>query len=143
MAVDWFEILGVVRRINGTIRQRLTAQVAGHGLEFTDVMVLTELWERGPQRLTQLGQALRLSPSTVFGVVERLAARGLVQRGPDPDDRRATVISLRDKQSLLARGSELVKTAFPGLVQLDPAAARDIIAALNLLLRALGAETEQ
>jgi DNA-binding MarR family transcriptional regulator len=37
---------------------------------------------------------LNLAPNTVSGLVRALVDRGLLERGPDPDDRRATRLSL-------------------------------------------------
>jgi DNA-binding MarR family transcriptional regulator len=59
--------------------------------------------------LKQLSQQVGLAHSTVSGIVDRLEARGMVQRTVDPDDRRATLVSptrevrnfLRDKMPTL------------------------------------------
>ena len=49
---------------------------------------LWELGHAGPLALKDLAARMRLDPSTVVGVVDRLAAKGLVERNPDATDRR-------------------------------------------------------
>lgn len=48
-------------------------------------------------RAAELAQRLRVSPRSATEVVDGLAERGLVLRSPDPDDRRAKVLSLTDE----------------------------------------------
>src|SRR4051794_39474520 len=48
----------------------------------------------GPLRLSDLAERLRIAPRSTTEVVDGLEERGLVQRRPDPDDRRATYVSL-------------------------------------------------
>ena len=48
----------------------------------------------GPQRLGELAEHLRIVPRSATEVVDALAERGLVERKPDPADRRATLVAL-------------------------------------------------
>lgn len=54
-------------------------------------------------RLNELSEHLRIAPRSTTEVVDGLQARGFVERLPDPNDRRATLVQLTDK------GAELVK----------------------------------
>lgn len=60
-------------------------------------------------RATQnhLGRLVATDPATIQGVVRRLEARGLVQRLPDPADRRTTVLAPT------AAGLDLAAAAIP------------------------------
>jgi DNA-binding MarR family transcriptional regulator len=49
---------------------------------------LWELGRIGPCALKDLAEKMKLDPSTVVGVVDRLVAKGLVVRNPDAQDRR-------------------------------------------------------
>ncbi|CAM3610486.1 MarR family winged helix-turn-helix transcriptional regulator [Occultella aeris] len=49
---------------------------------------------QGEQTMTALADAMRLSPPTVTGAVERLVDRGLVSRREDPSDRRLRLVGL-------------------------------------------------
>ncbi len=46
-----------------------------------------------PLRLNTLAENLRITPRSVTEVVDALSDRGLVERAPDPADRRATTVS--------------------------------------------------
>jgi len=46
------------------------------------------LLRRGPLPMRQIAQTLSCEPSNITGIVDRLEARGLVERQPDPADRR-------------------------------------------------------
>ena len=48
----------------------------------------------GSMRLSELSDHLRIAPRSTTEVVDQLQERGLVERSPDPHDRRATLVSL-------------------------------------------------
>ena len=47
----------------------------------------------GPAPMNQLAATLRCEPSNITGLVDRLAARGLVTREPSPTDRRVKLVT--------------------------------------------------
>ncbi len=47
--------------------------------------------------MRKLAQRLRCEPSNVTGIVDRLETRGLVERRPDPADRRVKVAAATDE----------------------------------------------
>jgi len=61
---------------------------------------------RAPQRrlpLHALNRQVLLTQSSVSRLVDRLGARDLVRREPDPNDRRSTVVALTDQGAALQR----------------------------------------
>lgn len=56
-------------------------------------------------RLTELAERAQLTKQTIGYLVDYLEERGYVERGPDPDDKRAKIIRLTDQ------GSELIGVA--------------------------------
>jgi len=54
--------------------------------------ILARLVDEGPQRLGLLAQAFGLDPSTITRQVQALEHEGLVERRPDPTDRRASLL---------------------------------------------------
>lgn len=64
---------------------------------------LWELGKDGPLALKDLSSRIQLHPSTVVGVVDRLEAKGLVARKPDPEDRRRVRLSLTPAGRALRR----------------------------------------
>jgi DNA-binding MarR family transcriptional regulator len=86
--------------------------------------------------LTAISRELAIGHSTVSGIVDRLQARGIVQRAPNPADRRETQISLTD--AALRRGRPLADDDPGGRLAVELAAAsaeerRAILAGLELL----------
>ena len=79
----------VVRRLDLELRE-------DHGLSLAAYDVLLRL-ARAPGRalrMTELAERVMLSPSGVTRTVDRLVDRGLVERGPDPEDGRGAVATL-------------------------------------------------
>ena len=72
------------------------AALAEHGLKARSYSVL--LLSAGEARPSQreLAEFLRLDPSQVVSLVDDLQSRGLVERRPDPADRRANVVIATD-----------------------------------------------
>jgi DNA-binding MarR family transcriptional regulator len=66
------------------------------GLTGPQVIVMAYLLSHGPLTLTELSRTVGMSHSTASGIVDRLQARGLVRRTPDPADRRRTRISVTE-----------------------------------------------
>jgi DNA-binding MarR family transcriptional regulator len=57
---------------------------------------LRVLRRHGVMRLSELSDRLRIAPRSATEVVDALESRGLVQRRPDPGDRRATLVEVTD-----------------------------------------------
>lgn len=80
----------VARRLRGVSRDALAPR------DVTPAMArgLQVLLAHGPMRPGQLSKHLRIAPRSATEVVDALAERGLVERSPDPADRRATVLDV-------------------------------------------------
>lgn len=94
------EAQDIVRQF-GALRRHLLrtnrANFVRSGLTAPQLSVISLLANRGPMTLTELSDQLQLSHSTASGIVDRLQARGVVQRAPSPQDRRYTNISLTEE----------------------------------------------
>ena len=63
---------------------------------------LVRLRDLGGVSQNQLGRMTAMDAATMQGVIKRLAARGLISRRPDPNDRRRLILSLsRDGDAML------------------------------------------
>ncbi|MFI2435518.1 MarR family winged helix-turn-helix transcriptional regulator [Streptomyces sp. NPDC018693] len=93
-----------------------------------------------PLPMRRLAQRLKCEPSNVTGIVDRLEARGLVERRPDPADRRVKVAAATDDGRRVARElRDSLRFAREPLAALE----EDERAVLRVLLRRmLGAEPE-
>jgi DNA-binding MarR family transcriptional regulator len=81
---------GIVRRQRRASREGLGESVT-HG-QFRVLRTLDRA-ER-PLRLSELAAQLDIVPRSATSVVDDLESAGLVARRPDPDDRRATLVTL-------------------------------------------------
>jgi DNA-binding MarR family transcriptional regulator len=71
-----------------------TPLLDAHGVEMWDYSVLVAL-ETGPaQTQARLATAIGRDKTRLIPSLDRLAARGLVARDPDPDDRRNRIVTL-------------------------------------------------
>ena len=59
-----------------------------------DLLVRLDLAPKRQLRAVDICQQLMLSPSHISRVIDKAEAAELVQRGPDPSDRRASLITL-------------------------------------------------
>jgi DNA-binding MarR family transcriptional regulator len=80
----------------------MTASLAASGLTVARATLLWQLRAAGPSTQRALADALGVSARNVTGLVDGLAAAGLVTREPHPADRRATLVTPT------ARGEELL-----------------------------------
>lgn len=88
------EVMQNLRRIVKALQEYSSSVEKQFGLTGPQLWALWELHRRGPLSLKGLSGRMHLDPSTVTGVVDRLARRGLVSREPDPSDRRRVILSL-------------------------------------------------
>ena len=78
----------VARRLRGLTRETLEPW----DITPSHSRALQVLLDDGPMRLSALSERLRIAPRSATEVVDGLQRKGLVERRPDPDDRRATVV---------------------------------------------------
>ena len=69
------------------------------------------LTRHGPMRLGALSEHLRIVPRSATEVADALEAAGLVERRPDPDDRRATLVALTSRGTEVAAGIRAARAA--------------------------------
>ncbi|HKO49959.1 MAG TPA: MarR family transcriptional regulator [Polyangiaceae bacterium] len=123
-----------------------------HGLESTSKRMLAELGVTGPQRLVlrivaqnpnispgDLARVMHVHPSSLTGVLQRLADAKLLRRERDPDDgRRATLALSPLGRRINARRAGTVEAAVQRtLVTVPPAKLRAIEEVLKKLAREL------
>jgi DNA-binding MarR family transcriptional regulator len=99
------EVWALLLQVFGAERRRLPAVAAELGLPEAQCQVLELLDPQAPVAMCRVAEALRCDPSNITGIVDRLQARGLVERRSDPRDRRVKKIVLtargRDHRRLL------------------------------------------
>ena len=81
-------------------------------LDRAEYLLLRALDESGPMRISALAAQLGLDPSTAGRQVAVLQAGGLVEREPDPADRRCTVVTPTAEGLERMRRVRAVRTEF-------------------------------
>ena len=112
------EVLSRVTRLGIHLDRARRAAFTEHGIESWEFDVLAALRRAGPPYELSPGRLLRetlVTSGTMTNRVDRLTARGLVERLPDPADRRGVLVRLTDA------GRETVDGALEGLLAREQA----------------------
>jgi DNA-binding MarR family transcriptional regulator len=91
MATDLATVAGELRVVLGQLIRRLRAE---HRFSLSQATVLGRLDRAGPRSIGELATAERVRPQSMAQTVSELEADGLVERRPDPGDRRRALVSL-------------------------------------------------
>lgn len=116
---------------------------AGIGLTPGEGRTLTHAARAGVVRQTVLAERMGIEAMTLSGFLDRLEARGLIERRPDPTDRRAKLVTLTDKAddvlervqtvaaALRAEVSQVVSADDWGVLNASLRTIRDLLAELR------------
>ncbi len=102
----------------------------------TQFAALAKISDVGDVSQNQLGRLTAMDPATIQGVIQRLEARKLIGRQPDPKDRRCTLLNLTvEGRALLAdavaRARRITEAT---LAPLPPAERQTFLALLRKLI---------
>lgn len=106
----WLDLVALTELLPGALDAQLRREA---GLTFFEYLVLAMLSETSDRtlRMTSLAQRTNATLTRLSHVTRRLEERGLVERLPSPDDRRATNARLTDA------GWDALVDAAPGHVE--------------------------
>ncbi len=96
------------RQVNRRLRELGRTSMEPWDVTPAQSRALGVLLRGGPLRLNELAERLRIVPRSTTEVVDALEAAGLVERRPDPHDRRAVQVGLTEQG---ARVGESVRAA--------------------------------
>jgi len=97
----------VLARAYGAVAVRASADISRHDLTPAEFGVLEALYHKGPLLLGEVQKKVLISSGGITYVVDRLEKRGLVERRPSLDDRRACF------GALTRSGKTLMQRIFP------------------------------
>ena len=122
----WVKFIAVVELLPGVLDSQLQRDAELTHFEYFTLAMLSEAPNR-VFRMTELASATNATLPRLSHVVSRLEKRGYIERGPCPDDRRATNAQLTEA------GWEKVVATAPGHVAtvrenvIDPLTADDVV----------------
>jgi MarR family transcriptional regulator, 2-MHQ and catechol-resistance regulon repressor len=126
----------VLSRAYVAVEAQVKADIARHGLTAAEFGALEALYHRGPLLVGEVKRKILLSSGGITYVIDRLEAKGLVERRDCAEDRRASYAALT------AEGEALVERIFPEHARRVEAAVGGLTAEEQLeataLLRRLG-----
>jgi MarR family transcriptional regulator, organic hydroperoxide resistance regulator len=112
-------------------RPRFLALCSEFELTPPQLMTLRWLGVDQPMTMSEVARRLACDASNVTGIVDRLEARGLVERRAAPGDRRVKIVGLTEAGASLKQEIRRRKTAVPeqlaALPEADQRALRDIL----------------
>jgi MarR family 2-MHQ and catechol resistance regulon transcriptional repressor len=126
----------VLSRAYDAVAAHSQADIARHGLTPAEFGVLEALYHKGPLLLGEVQRKILVTSGGVTYLVDRLAARGLVERRRCPTDRRAAYAALTPEGEALIRDifpahAEAVDRALAGLDEAQKQQAIDLLRALG------------
>lgn len=126
----WLRLLGSTSAMEATLRAKLQERFATTMPRFDALAQLSRAAEG--MTMGQLSERMMVTKGNITGLVERLAADGLVERRVAPDDRRASIVRLSDKGR--RRFAEMAPHMRQWIEDLFAAMSRDELEALYQLL---------
>jgi len=106
----------------------LDRRIGSHGLVHGQFPALLMVWERPGLTQTEIAAAVSVEQPTMANTLNRMERDGLVERRPDPDDRRRTLIfpaarALAIRDVVLAEAGAVNALAARGMTEADKAEA--------------------
>ncbi|MGQ4488450.1 MarR family transcriptional regulator [Streptomyces sp. 372A] len=130
------EVIELIGSVVARYYEEYDRAAAEHSLTGAQARVLG-LLSVEPLPMRRIAQKLKCEPSNVTGIVDRLEARGLVERRPDPADRRVKLAAPTERGAATAAqlrdALDFAREPLAGLSAADRTVLRD------LLRRMLGA----
>lgn len=92
----------LIQRFNRFLRAGDLNEVALGELTVAQLRVLFRLRRRGPMTSGKLAASLGVTLPTVTSIIDRLVAKGLVERQDDPTDRRRVIVAISEDGAAIA-----------------------------------------
>ncbi|WP_221361274.1 MarR family winged helix-turn-helix transcriptional regulator [Streptomyces beigongshangae] len=96
------EVVDLIGTVVARYHEEYEDAAAEHALTGAQARLLS-LLALEPLPMRRLAQKLKCEPSNVTGIVDRLEARGLAERRPDPSDRRVKLAAVTEEGHRVAR----------------------------------------
>ncbi|MEV7787324.1 MarR family transcriptional regulator [Streptomyces sp. NPDC088106] len=124
------EVVELIGSVVARYHEEYEDAAAGHALTGAQARLLS-LLSLEPLPMRKLAQRLKCEPSNVTGIVDRLEARGLVERRPDPADRRVKLAAATAEGRRVARSMReslrFAREPLAGLSEEERVALRDTL----------------
>lgn len=140
----------VLHDVARLVRRRFDAQAQRHHLTLPQWRLLGQLSKTDGLSQVALAGLIDTDPMTLSGMLERMEAKGLIERVPDPGDSRAKLVRITPKSRALvdemkALAGEVFAEAFEGISEEEKAIAFSVLTRIsaNLSTRRTPAKDEK
>lgn len=135
----------LINRIGTVARKRFTTKLDSFGLNLRMWGVMNVLDVEGEITQHRLGRCVGIDPSSMVATIDELEARGFVERGRHPTDRRAHALHLTELgRETLKAGRQLARAAQNELLApLSPAERKQLHELLLRVALGLGDEIKE
>ncbi|WP_086792612.1 MarR family winged helix-turn-helix transcriptional regulator [Streptomyces thermovulgaris] len=124
------EVVELIGDVVARFHEDYEAAAAEHALTGAQARLLS-LLSLEPLPMRKLAQKLKCEPSNVTGIMDRLEARGLVERRPAPSDRRVKLAAATQKGRQVAQelreGLRFAREPLAALSEEERLALRDLL----------------
>ncbi|MEU8438440.1 MarR family transcriptional regulator [Streptomyces sp. NPDC029216] len=124
------EVVELIGDVVARYHMEYEEAAARHQLTGAQARVLT-LLSLEPLPMRRIAQKLRCEPSNVTGIIDRLETRGLVERRPDPADRRVKLAAPTEQGAetaeRLRESLDFAREPLAGLSAEERTALRDLL----------------
>ena len=130
----------LVEQINQCMHSRPLEEWPDLELTIPQIKTLTLLRHQGPQRMGSIATYLGSTLSSSTSIIDHLVDKGLVERVPDPDDRRVVICQLTPRgQEATEQFWRIGRTRVVELTErLDIEELEIVVRAMELLYKATG-----
>ncbi len=101
-APPWLRVESTIMATARALRQAYDLRLAPLDLNLSEASLLAYVAESGAMAQTRLAERLSLGRAATGSVIDGLARRGLVERSPDPDDRRVWLVEATEVGLLMS-----------------------------------------
>jgi DNA-binding MarR family transcriptional regulator len=139
------DVIGAIVTLARLVRTEADKRARLNGMTRAQWAILLNLERQPGLRQKELAEVLEVEPITVARLVDRLEARGMVERRADPADRRCWHLHLTDTSRPLMReiGAQVEELAAIATEGLSPATLEIVAAAVASMRDAVAAEARR
>ncbi|WP_010529188.1 MarR family winged helix-turn-helix transcriptional regulator [Lentibacillus jeotgali] len=97
----------VLMKASKSVTEYVKKDISRYDMKTNDFAVLEALYHKGNLTVKQISEAVLINAGSMTYVIDKLESKGLLERKPCKDDRRAVYIHITDK------GKKLMDDIFP------------------------------
>lgn len=138
-------IINDIRRMFQVLTEQSKKVELETGLTGSQLWVITILEDESPLKVSELARRMYLHPATMVGLLDRLEAKGMIQRTRSDKDRRVVHINLTPQGGEVVKNSPevLQNNLVKGFTALDTNILQTISAGLAETIKVFGAQKVQ